>query len=167
MLDNRVLVLNQNYEPTTVCSARKAIKLIFLQKAEMVEHDTRYVRSPSISFPLPSIVRLDRYVHMHRKTVLLTRKNILRRDRHTCQYCGRKHMTMTVDHVIPKKRGGRDTWENLVCACNECNARKGNRTPHEADMELLSTPRKPGYLSHIQHLAGNPDNRWKPYLYMS
>lgn len=167
MLESRVLVLNQNYEPASVCSAKKALKLLFLRKAEMVEKDHHMITSPTLSVPLPSIVRLGKYVNIHRKEVYLSRKNILRRDKNICQYCGRRHVAMTVDHVIPRKRGGRDTWENLVCACLQCNGKKGNRTPAEAEMPLLNTPKRPCYLLHIQHLAGDPDSRWKPYLFMS
>lgn len=167
MLGSRVLVLNQNYEPLSVCSARKAIILLYLEKAEMVEHNHETVHSISTSLPLPSIVRLIRLIKRPRNQVQLTRKNVIKRDRHICQYCGRTDKAMTVDHVIPKNRGGRDTWENLVCACTECNGKKGNRTPQEARMPLKRKPRKPGYLFFIQHLVGIPDERWKPYLFLS
>lgn len=166
-LDNRVLVLNQNYEPMSVCSARRAVVLLYLDKAEMIEKNHQTLHSISTSMPLPSIVRLSRFIQVPRKRVLLNRKNILKRDHHQCQYCGTTEGSVTVDHIIPRVRGGRDTWENLVCACTRCNAKKGNRTPHEAGMKLLRQPRKPGYLYFIQHLVGVPDDRWKPYLFMT
>ena len=167
MLDSRVLVLNQNYEPMSVCSARRAIVLLYLDKAEMIERNHEFIRSVNTSIPLPSIVRLSRLIHVPRKRILLNRKNIIKRDKHQCQYCGNNGGTVTVDHIIPKDRGGKDTWENLVCACMECNSKKGNRTPREAGMTLLRKPKKPGYLFFIQHLIGIPDERWKPYLFMS
>ena len=167
MLGSRVLVLNQNYEPLSVCSARKAIILLYLEKAEMVAHNHEVVHSVNTSLPLPSIVRLINLIKRPRNRVQLTRKNIIKRDRHACQYCGRTDRAMTVDHVIPKDRGGKDTWENLVCACTDCNGKKGNRTPKEARMLLKRKPRKPGYLFFIQHLVGIPDDRWKPYLFLS
>jgi 5-methylcytosine-specific restriction endonuclease McrA len=167
MLESRVLVLNQNYEPTSVCSARRAIVLLYLEKAEMVERNHELVRSVNRAVPLPSIVRLSRLIHVPRKRILLTRRNIIKRDNHRCQYCGLTTGPVTVDHVIPKDRGGKDTWENLVCACMRCNTKKRNRTPREAGMKLLRQPRKPGYLFFIQHLVGVPDDRWKPYLFMS
>ena len=167
MLNSRVLVLNQNYEPMSVCSARRALILLYLEKAEMIERNHQVVRSVSQSIPLPSIVRLSRLIHVPRKRILLNRKNIIKRDNHQCQYCGTTEGSVTVDHILPKDRGGGDTWENLVCACMKCNTKKRNRTPREAGMILLKKPRKPGYLFFIQHLVGIPDDRWKPYLFMS
>jgi len=166
MLDSQVLVLNQNYEPMLVTNARRAIVLVFLEKAEVVEHNHAMVRTVSTAMPLPSIVRLSRYIKRPQRHVLLTRKNVIRRDGHACQYCGALHKEMTVDHVMPRVRGGKDTWENLVCACMACNTKKGRRTPKEAEMPLLREPRKPGYLFFIQHMAKTADHRWKPYLYM-
>ncbi len=167
MLDSRVLVLNQNYEPMSVCSARRAIVLLFLEKAELIESNHEIVHSMDRSFTLPSIVRLSRMIQVPRTRILLNRKNVVKRDRHVCQYCGKNDVPVTVDHVIPKDRGGQDTWENLVCACVPCNTEKRNRTPREAGMRLSRKPRKPGYLFFIQHLIGIPDERWKPYLFMS
>jgi len=167
MLDSRVLVLNQNYIPLCVCSARRAVVLLYLGKAEMVERNHAIIHSVSTSMPLPSIVRLSRMISAPRKRVLLNRKNILKRDNHRCQYCGTSEGPITIDHILPRKRGGEDTWENLICACMRCNTKKGNRTPREAGMHLLSLPRKPGYIFFIQRMVGNPDDRWKPYLFMS
>jgi 5-methylcytosine-specific restriction endonuclease McrA len=166
MLDCRVLVLNQNYEPMSICSARKAIVLLYLDKVEMIEHNHEVVHSIQWSMPLPSIVRLNRLIQVPRKRILLNRRNIIKRDSHACQYCGSVNGPFTVDHVVPKDRGGQDSWENLVCACVDCNSRKRNRTPHEAGMLLQRKPRRPGYLFFIQNLVGIPDERWKPYLFM-
>jgi len=166
MLDSRVLVLNQNYEPASICSARKAIVLLFKEKAEMVEHNHLTVKSTSIEIALPSIVRLSRFVNVNKRKVMLNRQNILRRDKYKCQYCGRNQLPLTIDHVIPKRRGGKDTWENLVCACSKCNSKKANHTPNEAGMPLLSLPKKPGRLFLIQSQAEENDARWKPYLFL-
>jgi 5-methylcytosine-specific restriction endonuclease McrA len=166
MLENRVLILNQNYEPMSICSARKAIILLYLGKAEMVEHNHEMVHSVSAAVHLPSIVRLIRLIQVPRKRILLNRKNIIKRDKHQCLYCGNTEGPVTVDHVIPRDGGGEDTWENLVCACVNCNTTKRNHTPKEAGMKLLRRPRKPGYLFFIQYLVGIPDERWKPYLFM-
>jgi 5-methylcytosine-specific restriction endonuclease McrA len=167
MLTERVLVLNQNYEPMSVCSARKAIILLYLGKAEMVEKDHSWIHSVNGRMPLPSIVRLIRLVNSPRRRIMLNRKNIMRRDGFQCQYCGTKVAEFTLDHVIPRNRGGKDTWENLVCACMACNCKKGNRTPCEAHMPLSREPRKPGYLFFVRAMAGNPDDKWKPYLFMN
>jgi len=129
LLSQNVLVLNQNYEPLSVCSARRAIVLLFLGKAELIEtYDGVKVRSILKSYPLPSVVRLDRFIKAPRKRILLTRKNVLIRDGYVCCYCGSSKGPMTVDHIIPKNLGGTDSWENLACACDKCNNKKSNKT---------------------------------------
>jgi len=168
MLKRQVLVLNQNYEPMSITNAKKAIILIFLGKAEIIEnHDNMMVHSINVSLPLPSIVRLTRYISVPRKRIVLSRKNIIKRDNHQCQYCGTHAGFFTVDHIIPKDRGGEDTWENLVCACTKCNNKKGNRTPDEAGMILLKKPQKPNHIFFIRYFIGKLDNSWKPYLFMN
>jgi 5-methylcytosine-specific restriction endonuclease McrA len=163
-----VLILNQNYEPMSVCNAKKAIILLYLGKAELVESsDGKVIRSVSLSMPLPSIVRLGVYIHVPYKKIILSRKNILRRDGHRCVYCGRSDLSLTVDHIIPKARKGEDTWENLVTACVDCNNRKGDRTPEESHMQLLRKPMRPNHVTFIRHFVGRVDDRWKPYLYMN
>ena len=166
MFDSRVLVLNQNYEPLSVCSARRAVVLLCLEKAEMVERNHELVRSVSMTIPLPSIVRLSRFVRVPRKRILLNRRNVIKRDNHQCQYCGTKQQPLTLDHVIPKNRGGEDTWENLVCACARCNNKKGQRTPEEAGLVLKRQPRRPNYLMFIRHFVGINDQRWCRYLFL-
>lgn len=167
VLARNVLVLNQNYEPLSVCTVRRAALMLFLGKAEMIEkHDGVRLRSVSTSVAVPSVVRLWAYARIPRKRIILTRKNIIKRDGGQCMYCGRKDGPMTVDHVIPKKFGGTDSWENLVSACMECNNRKGNRTPEQAKLRLLRTPRKPNHIMFIQHFIGVADRCWKPYLFL-
>jgi 5-methylcytosine-specific restriction endonuclease McrA len=165
--NNRVLVLNQNYEPMSVCSARRAIVMHLLGKVEVVEtYDGVKVRSVNRAIPLPSVVRLGVYIKVPYKKILLTRKNIVKRDHHTCQYCGDTAGPMTVDHVTPKSYGGTDTWENMVCACEQCNNRKGDRLPEMAGMKLLRQPRRPSHITFIQSFIGISDDRWKPYLFL-
>ena len=163
-MTGHVLVLNQDYQALTLCSVQRAVILVHLQKAEMVASLTgRFMRSTSMRFPWPSIVRLKAYVRVPYKRIMLTRKNVLRRDGMRCQYCGRRD-ALTVDHVYPKSRGGRDTWENLVAACTPCNNRKGNRTPDEAHMPLLRKPFRPSQVMFIRDFIGNVEDDWKPYL---
>jgi len=167
LTSNRVLVLNQNYEPMSVCTARRAIVMQLLGKVEVVEtYDGVRVRSVSRSIPLPSVVRLGTYIKVPYKKILLTRKNIIKRDGHICQYCGDTVGPMTVDHVKPKSYGGTDTWENMVCACEYCNNKKGDRLPNMAGMKLLRKPRRPSHITFIQSFIGISDNRWKPYLFL-
>ncbi len=165
--NSRVLVLNQNYEPMSVCSARRAIIMQLLGKVEVVEtYDGVKVRSVSRALPLPSVVRLGSYIKVPYKKILLTRKNIIKRDHHTCQYCSDTAGPMTVDHITPKSYGGADTWENMVCACEKCNNRKGDRLPEMAGMKLLRRPRRPSHITFIQSFIGISDDRWKPYLFL-
>ena len=121
----------------SVINVKKAIILLYLGKAELVAaQDGLTVRAVSIAMPFPSIVRLSVYVRVPYKRIILSRKNILRRDGHRCQFCGRSDVPLTVDHIVPVSRGGEETWENLVCACVGCNNKKGDRTPDEARMPL-------------------------------
>ena len=167
VLSQNVLVLNQNYEPLSVCSAKRAFLLIFMGKAEMIEkYDGVKIHSILTSYPLPSVVRLDQYIKSPRKKILLSRKNIIIRDNATCCYCGSTKGPMTVDHIIPKHMGGSDSWENLVCACDRCNNKKGDRIPAKAGMKLLRKPKRPNHITYIQRFIGVNDDRWKPYLFM-
>ena len=166
LLKNSVLVLNQNYEPLNVCSVRRALALLFRGKAENVEISESVIRSVSREFPVPSVVRLERYVRAPRRRVMLSKRNVIRRDNHQCQYCGKNDRKMTIDHVIPKKHGGPESWENLVAACVGCNAKKGDRRPDQAGPSLTKRPKRPNNVSFIRDFVGVTDQRWKPYLFL-
>ena len=167
MLCRQVLILNQNFEPISVCSVRRAVVMLYLGKAETIETaDGLALRSQSMQIPVPSVIRLDFYVKVPVKRIMLTRKNIIKRDGGRCQYCGKKKAQMTVDHVIPKIFGGGDTWENLVCACLECNNKKGHRTPEQIGLPLFRKPRRPNHITFIQQFVGISDHRWRQYLFM-
>ena len=166
-LSGHVLVLNQDYRALSVCSVERAVVLLFLRKVELVHSRTdRMLHSARAQHPWPSIIRLKAYVHVPYKRIMLSRKNVFRRDRHRCQYC-RSTDRLTIDHVMPKSRGGKDTWENLVAACVPCNNRKGNRTPDEAEMTLLRKPFRPSHVMFIRDFIGRLDDQWKPYLYLA
>jgi len=164
----RVLVLNQTYEPFQVCSARRAVVLLFAGKAERIENSARVLRSPSTLFVVPSVIRLHHYVRRPTQPALtFSKKNILKRDGYTCQYCGRNGgERMTIDHVIPRARGGRTVWDNVVSACRACNLRKGGRSPDEAGMRLLRRPSTPRSLFYFGILAQSapPYSGWRKYL---
>ena len=138
-----VLVLNQNYEPLNVCDVRRAMGMLVGGKAEIIEDGRGELRTATQSFPFPSVIRLAYLIRRPRPRVRLTRREIFRRDGYTCQYCGVQTHALTMDHVIPRHRGGMHTWENLVSACPSCNRRKGGRTPEEAHMALLHVPYEP------------------------
>ncbi len=162
-----VLLLNADYSALSLCSVRRAVVLVLDAKADLVEAcgDQR-LRSATTSFAWPSVVRLRSYVRVPYRTIQLTRKNVLRRDHFRCQYCGGRE-SLTLDHVFPKSRGGRDLWENLVAACSSCNARKGCRTPEEASMPLRTTPFRPSHVMYIRDTVGTLDDTWKPYLFLT
>lgn len=166
-MNGHVLLLNQDFSALTLCTVRRAVVLLLMEKVELVDAvSDRYVRSPSKRVPWPSIVRLKSYVSVPYKRVMLTRKNILQRDGHECQYCGSGHR-LTVDHIRPKSRGGRDTWKNLVAACVRCNNRKGDRTPEEANMSLRRQPFRPSYVMFIRDRVDHLRDAWKPYLFLT
>lgn len=161
------MVLNQSYEPISICSARKAIILVLLNKAELITlRENRYFRSVSTKLPQPSIIKLSKYIRIPFNNIEPSRRNVLRRDEHRCQYCGKKSLEMTIDHILPRSRGGTDSWENLTTACIRCNNRKGNRTPEEAGMSLLSKPKKPNHIMFLRQAVGKIDDNWKPFLFM-
>ena len=150
----------------TICNAKRAIVLIFLGKAEIISaNSNKKINSVYHTFDYPSIVRLGFFVKVPYKKIILSRKNILRRDNHKCQYCG-VMTNLTVDHVIPKSKGGDDTWENLTTACIRCNNKKGDKTPDEANLRLTNIPKRPSYITFMKNFAGNVGDDWKPYLYM-
>ncbi len=160
----KVLVLNASYEPLNITSWRRAVVLLLKEKAEQVEHNGRYVYA---DFPLPTVIRLRQYVRLPYKEISLTRRNLLYRDGHTCQYCGYSGEDLTLDHVLPRSRGGGDTWENMVTACVRCNVKKGNRTPQEARMPLRQPPRQPYsslYFEVNKHLKTGGHQEWRKYM---
>lgn len=160
----RVLVLNQDYSPISVCSAERAFLLIYLEKAELVHEDQRLqIRSINKSYPAPSVIRLQDYIYIPFKSVMLTRQNVFKRDSHQCQYCGSKK-ALTLDHVLPKSRGGKSTWDNLATACQRCNSYKGDKTPSEAEMPLKQLPFKPSYVMFVRNFSGFTSQEWLQYL---
>jgi 5-methylcytosine-specific restriction endonuclease McrA len=160
-----VLVLNANFEPINVCSTRRAIGLILADKAAMVVNGRGHIHTVSQLLPRPSIIRLEHMIHRPRPRVKLTRREVFRRDNYTCQYCGRRDTSLTVDHILPKHLGGTHVWTNVVAACPACNHRKGGRRLEEVHMHLLHIPKEPPasavYL-YGRHLVEN--NEWKPYI---
>ncbi|MER3501467.1 MAG: HNH endonuclease [Candidatus Fervidibacterota bacterium] len=168
VLNAPVLVLNRNYEPLNIVSVKRAIVLLLKGKAEMVKSEGGLVvHAAREELPVPSVVRLMAYAHRPPARVRLNRRSILIRDDYTCQYCGYRGPGLTIDHVIPRDRGGKTDWENLVACCTRCNNRKGNRTPEEAGMTLRKRPRKPAYLPYmgyakLMQALRNP--KWHEFL---
>ncbi len=166
ILKRAVLILNTNYAPLDICDTKRAICMWYLKKAEVIENYQDKLHSPGTTIYAPSVIKLHDFVHYQSLEVILSRKNLLVRDNYTCQYCGRKNSPLTIDHIIPRERGGKNTWENLVMACIQCNLMKGNRTPEEAQMRLRQRPRKPNRIHHFQNYVSKPQVAWRPYLFM-
>ncbi|MDQ3572211.1 MAG: HNH endonuclease [Actinomycetota bacterium] len=162
----RVLVLNASYEPINVCTMRRATVLVLKDRAEILEHGEGAMRSEHLMLEAPCVIRLVRYVRVprdaHRRKI--TRKAVLARDAYTCQYCGHEAHGLTVDHVIPRSRGGGSEWENIVAACAPCNRRKGNRSPMEARMPLRARPKAPGPNVFIRIASPRVPDAWEQYL---
>lgn len=162
-----VLLLNASYEPVRVISWQRAVTLFFSGKVEVLEEYEHNIHSVSLVIKAPCIVRLLSYTRMGRKSPPLCRSNILARDSFECQYCARElsPREATLDHVVPRSQGGATTWENVVCACGNCNRRKGGRTPREAKMILRKRPVKPDWLPVLQiRLHGQIPHSWHPFL---
>ena len=169
MMQEPVLVLNATYEPINVTAVRRAMVLLLKGVAQAEEVHSAEVHSAAHAHKVPSVIRLLAYRHIPQQSRALSRKNILLRDRNTCQFCGRLFPSseLTLDHVLPRSRGGRSSWENLVACCHPCNNRKGSRTPEEAGMRLSRAPRPFSLHTsrHLMRLLGKSDDQWRKYLF--
>jgi len=165
MTNSLVLVLNQGYEPLNLCRVRRAIVLVYRGKAEVVENSRGELHSVSQVFQIPSVIRVAHMIRPPHHRRKLTKLEVFNRDRYACQYCGRETKELTLDHVIPRRRDGEHTWENVVSACIPCNRRKGGRTPEEAGMKLIRRPRAPrsnGFYIPYGYLHRHGE--WQKYL---
>lgn len=167
-LFEQVLLLNASYEPLNVITWKRAVKLVVLEKVEVVEESGLEIRSVSVAIRVPSVVRLMGFVRFRRREARFSRKNVYARDRYRCQYCGRQFVQdeLTCDHVIPRSRGGKAVWENIVTCCVPCNRKKGGRTPGEAGLKLVRQPSRPSWMWGFQvRFAGKkPPREWFVYL---
>ena len=163
-----VLVLNATYEPLSVVSVRRAVVLLLKEKAELLEATEARLRAEQLSMPIPLVIRMVYYVRIPRNLVLpLSRRTLLARDQYTCQYCGDTpgRAELTMDHVVPRSRGGSTDWENVVIACRSCNQRKGNRTPREARMSLNRKPHRPRFVALALLSEATHREVWSKYLF--
>jgi 5-methylcytosine-specific restriction endonuclease McrA len=173
-LQNVLLLNGTSWEPLAVISLNRAISLLLANKAFVVEESGRTLRTVSETFAAPSVIALKRYINVPRRKAHWSRKGVLVRDGYVCIYCGvhlgdvvrGKALTksdFTVDHIMPRSRGGRDNWSNTACACYSCNHRKGNRTPSEAGMRLSWEPKTPR-TSYLVIAVGQGGETWKRYI---
>jgi 5-methylcytosine-specific restriction endonuclease McrA len=161
----RVLVLNATYEPINVCTVRRAVVLLLKDKAEVIEHAEWQLHSATTTMARPVVIRLVAYVHVPRDTHRrrITRRAVFARDDWTCQYCGARS-NLTVDHVVPRSKGGSSSWENIVASCAPCNRRKGNSLPRQAGMRLSRQPKAPSPNVFIQVASPRIPVAWRAYL---
>jgi 5-methylcytosine-specific restriction endonuclease McrA len=168
-LQEPVLVLNASYEPINVTAVRRALVLILKGVATTEEEDGDFLHAARLAIRIPSVIRLLEYRRIPYQTRALSRKNLLLRDHFTCQFCGRALPAheLTLDHVVPRSRGGGTDWDNLVACCHKCNNLKGDRLPEEAGLRLLRPPRP--FTLHtsrqIMRMMGRSDERWRKYLF--
>jgi len=168
MISKHVLVLSQSYEAVNICHVRRAIVLILLGKAEMLENGLGYMHSANDVFPIPSVIKLAYMVKRPRREKKLTRFGVFRRDQYICQYCSKASHQLTIDHVLPRNQGGEHSWENVVSACAFCNRRKAGRTPKQANMKLICQPRQPcnNLPFYIPYLYLENLGDWHKYLFL-
>jgi 5-methylcytosine-specific restriction endonuclease McrA len=164
--NGRVLVLNATFEPINVCTVRRAAVLVLKEKAVLMERAERPLHSERLTLDRPAVIRLISFVKIPRDAHgrKITRKAVLARDAWTCQYCGSRKQGLTVDHVIPRSRGGESVWENIVASCASCNRRKGNQLPREIKMHPRTKPRAPGPTVFISIASPTIPHVWQPYL---
>jgi 5-methylcytosine-specific restriction endonuclease McrA len=161
-----VLKLDSSFKPIEVISWQEAFVLTYVGKAWAVEYTNKYVHSARETFQIPAVIALKKYIDEKFFTITCNRKNILLRDNHVCQYCQVKlpEPELTVDHVIPRSRGGTNVWENVVAACKPCNQKKGSHLLATAPVSLGRRPQKPSYRTLIKKRIGNANSKWKEYL---
>ena len=157
-----ILVLNADYTPLTIMQLKRAFRLVYKGKAEVVCSKGRVISTEKVEYERPSVIRLVKYVYFPYKKVTLSRINIYRRDDYKCLYCGSKE-ELTLDHVHPKSKGGPNSWTNLATCCMRCNIKKGDSTLEDSGMILSYKPFTPSYLFFI-HKMDKMNEDWKPYL---
>jgi 5-methylcytosine-specific restriction endonuclease McrA len=165
---HRVLVLNATYEPLSIISVRRAVILLLKEKAELIEAASERLHAECTSLPVPLVIRLVYYVRIPRQvTMVPTRNGVLLRDNFTCQYCGATpgRAWLTLDHLLPRSRGGETAWDNVVACCRPCNARKGDHTPEEAGMALRRRPSRPHYVAFLLLAGSVPRDVWDKYAF--
>lgn len=168
-LNQDVLVLNSDYEPINICNMRRAIGLICLGKVDILHTDSTTLHSTRNSMISPSVVRLKYHIKRPMPKLRLSRRSIFARDGYKCQYCGHTARELTVDHVIPRRLGGKADWENLVCCCRRCNSKKGDKTLSEVGYHLPRAPRRPRWIPFVsltKFMDGRRNEVWQDYLPM-
>ena len=166
-MGHEVLVLNHNYEPLNVCTMRRAIALQLCDKVDVLHHRETPILTGSSVVPAPSVLKMRYLVRRPMPQLRLSRHSVLARDSYTCQYCGGKGRELTIDHVIPRWAGGGHDWDNVVACCRRCNLKKGDKTPHQAQMQLVKRPRRPRFIPYLSlplYMKAMLRSDWRDYL---
>ena len=166
-LTAEVLVLNSDYEPLNVCNMRRALVMVYLGKADVLHEREMDLDLYIGGLQAPSVVKLRHHVRRPLPELKLTRRTVFARDEFTCQYCGLVGKDMTIDHVVPRRHGGRTDWDNVVCSCRKCNMKKSDKFLHQTGMKLMKQPRRPRYVPYIslaKYLSGRKNEVWRDYL---
>jgi 5-methylcytosine-specific restriction endonuclease McrA len=164
---HEVLLLNSNYEPLNVCNLRRAVSLLLLGKAEILQHREHPMATVRGEYKAPSVLKMRYQVRRPMPQLRLSRHSILARDQYTCQYCGAKNKDLTLDHVTPRWAGGQNTWDNLVACCRRCNLKKADKTPAQAHMKLARPPKRPHFIPYLSlplYLKAQGRDEWRMYL---
>jgi hypothetical protein len=166
-MGQEVLVLNSNYEPLNVCSMRRAMSLVVLGKAEMIQPREAPLVTAGGELTAPSVLKMRYPVRRPMPELRLSRHSVLARDNYTCQYCGCRGRDLTIDHVVPRWAGGPHTWDNLVACCRRCNLKKGDKTPQQAHMKLARKPKRPHFVPYLSlpvYLRAKGRDDWDMFL---
>lgn len=166
-MGQEVLVLNSNYEPLNVCSMRRAMSLVVLGKAEMIQPREVPLVTAGGELTAPSVLKMRYPVRRPMPELRLSRHSVLARDNYTCQYCGCRGRDLTIDHVVPRWAGGPHTWDNLVACCRRCNLKKGDKTPQQAHMKLARKPKRPHFVPYLSlpvYLRAKGRDDWDMFL---
>jgi 5-methylcytosine-specific restriction endonuclease McrA len=165
-----VLLLNSSFEAFSIIPVEKAVNLILKEKVEILHsQEDKPLRSVHFELDYPEVIRLRSYVRWNKRNIAPTKKAIMERDNFICQYCGKKlsNREATIDHIIPKKMKGGNTWDNMVCSCEKCNKKKGDRTPKEAGITLNTRHFYPSFLAYFHSYSiNNSIDSWKPYIFL-
>ena len=165
MLQLPVLLLNNTFEPLNIITVKRALRLIFTEKVEVLEHNGKPIRSAVSFVDLPLVIRMQYRISRPHYAVKFTKKSVFQRDQHRCQYCGLVGKEITIDHIVPKSQGGPTTWTNVVTACKTCNNKKGDRSLQDTKMKLMKVPREPKFLPYLRFTKPNHHEAWEKYLF--
>ncbi len=166
-MSEEVLVLNSDYEPLNVCHVRRAISLVYLGKADVLHMNGTRLATLHGDVRTPSVVKLKHHVRRPLPELKLSRRTVFARDGYICQYCGQPAKDLTIDHVVPRRHGGKTSWENVVCSCRRCNMKKSDKLLHQTGMKLMRQPHRPRYIPYIsltKYMAGRENEVWRNYL---